>query len=311
MGDGTLRLVLDTLRARGDDPVGLARRQRDRLAALVTFARRTSPVYRARYRGLPDMVEDPALLPVVDKATLMGEFDDWVTDPAVTESAVQTFVDDPARIGQPFLDRYTVTTTSGTTGTSGLFLLDRTSLAVAGADMLRALTGWLTGRELAHIRGGGRIAMIMATGGHFASAVAAARLRTTPAHTTGRTRRAWVAAGMRVLAAAAADLALFLAFQPVPGGGWPRSVLRYWSSPCMAGAGGPVSAWDSSPGCSSCIRCCRGPGSSSARSGRSRSPSSRRRSSRSPRRRWRACCPAAAVTRPRPCCGSPGRAFAR
>lgn len=182
MGEGTLRLVLDTQRARRDDPDGLTRRQRDRLAELVAFARRTSPAYRTRYRGLPDLVEDSTRLPVVDKTTLMGEFDNWVTDPTVTASAVQAFVDDPARIGQPFLGRYTVTTTSGTTGTSGLFLLDRASLNVAGAVMLRALTSWLTGHDLARIvRARGRIAMIMATGGHFASAVAAARLRTTPA----------------------------------------------------------------------------------------------------------------------------------
>ena len=91
------------------------------------------------------------------------------------------FTDDPSQIGELFLGRYTVTTTSGTTGPRGLFLLDHTSLTVAGVVMLRALANWLTRSDLARIlRGGGRIAMVTATGGHFASAVAAARLRSNP-----------------------------------------------------------------------------------------------------------------------------------
>lgn len=181
MRDHPLQLVLDTRRAQHEGPAGLARRQQTRLAELVAFARRTSPTYRTRYRGLPDRIEDPALLPVVYKPTLMAEFDDWVTDPTVTADTVQVFADDPSQIGQPFLGRYTVTTTSGTTGTRGLFLLDHTSLSVAGVVMLRALTHWLTRSDLARVlRGGGRIAMVMATGGHFASAVAAAGLRRNP-----------------------------------------------------------------------------------------------------------------------------------
>ena len=181
MPDSTLGLALDARRAYREGAAGLARRQRDRLAELVAFTRRVSPFYRTHYRGLPERIEDPALLPVVDKPTLMAEFDDWVTDPAVTVAAVQDFVDDPRRIGQPFLDRYTVTTTSGTTGVRGLFLHDHRSLTVTSVLALRMLTSWLTGRDLYRIlRGGGRITMVVASGGHFATAVGAARLRNNP-----------------------------------------------------------------------------------------------------------------------------------
>ncbi|MFI7523382.1 hypothetical protein [Micromonospora globbae] len=48
-----------------------------------------------------------------------------------------------------------MTTTSGTTGTPGIFLQDRTSLAVAGAMMARMLLSWLTVGDLARIARGG------------------------------------------------------------------------------------------------------------------------------------------------------------
>ena len=101
MDDNPLRLALDTQMAQWQGPAGLARRQQRRLAELVAFARRTSPTYRTRYRGLPNQIEDPAVLPVVDKPTLMAEFDDWVTDPTVTADAVTAFAADPSQIGQP------------------------------------------------------------------------------------------------------------------------------------------------------------------------------------------------------------------
>src|SRR5690606_32170078 len=107
-------------------------------------ARAHSLYYREHYRTLPERVTDPTLLPVTSKAELMPRFDDWVTDPAVTLAAVRAFVEDPALIGEKFLGRYTVTTTSGTTGTPGLFLADQRALAVTTALSARMLGSWLT-----------------------------------------------------------------------------------------------------------------------------------------------------------------------
>ena len=95
----------------------------------------------------------------------MVHFDEWVTDPAVTLADVEAFVADPALIGHQLLGRYTVATTSGTTGVRGLFLVDDRSMAVTSAMAWRILTR------------GGRLAMVVATGGHFASGAAAAGLR--------------------------------------------------------------------------------------------------------------------------------------
>lgn len=177
----TLRLLFDARRAHKQGIEGLLRRQRDRLAEIVAHARLRSGYYREIYHGLPDRVTDPTLLPVTSKEQLMPRFNDWVTDPAITLTQARAFIDDPALIGEKFLGRYTLLTTSGTTGTHGIFLLDRDSLAVTTALSARMLGTWLSPQAVVRIAAhGGRIAMINAAGGHFASTVAAAALRKNP-----------------------------------------------------------------------------------------------------------------------------------
>ena len=105
----------DARRAHRKGPEVLRRRQRERLAELVAFAREHSAYYRRLYQGLPGRVEDVTSLPVTDKRQLMAHFDEVATDPAVTLTAVQEFVADPARIGERFAGRYLVATTAGTT----------------------------------------------------------------------------------------------------------------------------------------------------------------------------------------------------
>jgi phenylacetate-coenzyme A ligase PaaK-like adenylate-forming protein len=177
---GPLALAFDGRRAHRGGPAAIAARQHARLAALVDYARTRSPFYRQFYAGLAGRVEDPRLLPVTGKAVLMARFDDWVTDPGVTLERVQAFVADPALIGQRLRGAhagYTVATTSGTTGTRGLFLLDERALGVANVVGARVLSSWLRPAVLPRLLAGrGRVAMVVATGGHFASAAAAARL---------------------------------------------------------------------------------------------------------------------------------------
>lgn len=137
MADRVPSLVLDAFRAQREGAAGLERRLRQRLADLVELARRSSPFYRSLYRGLPERVADVARLPVVDKQTLMAQFDDWVTDPMITLDAVQAFVADPSLVGQRLRGRYQVATTSGTTGHRGMFIVDDHSMTVATAIIVR------------------------------------------------------------------------------------------------------------------------------------------------------------------------------
>ena len=170
--------LLDAHRAMRGGPAAIAQRQLTRLSEMVAFARTRSPYYRELYQDLPERIEDSTQLPVTDKKELMARFDNWVTDRDATVQQVRSFVDNPDLVGERFLGKYTVATTSGTTGTRGIFLLDDLSFAVTSALVFRMLSTWLTaGEVLRIIAGGGRLAMVNAMGGHFASAVAATRLR--------------------------------------------------------------------------------------------------------------------------------------
>ncbi|MFC4986750.1 hypothetical protein [Saliphagus infecundisoli] len=179
MTESFLGLLSDVRTAKKHGPDAISKRQHDRLAEIVAFTRANSPYYRELYRELPERVDDPTLLPVTDKKELMAHFDDSVTDREVTLEKARAFVDDPNQIGAQFLGKYTVSITSGTTGTRGIFLQDDRALAVTKALAVRMMSDWLTASDLLRIlAGGGRLAMVNATGGHFASATAAARLRT-------------------------------------------------------------------------------------------------------------------------------------
>ena len=177
MSEGLLGLIWDVQRAARSGPSGVERRQRARLHGMVAHARAHSPYYRQLYRDLPSSVEDFSLLPVTNKSALMAHFDDWPTDREATRDKLRSFVAEPKRVGERFLGRYTAVTTSGTTGTPGMFLMDERNLAVTKAISLRMLGSWLQARDVLRILlRGGRMSMVMATGGHFASAVAATRL---------------------------------------------------------------------------------------------------------------------------------------
>ncbi|MEU5851048.1 phenylacetate--CoA ligase family protein [Saccharopolyspora shandongensis] len=169
----------DRLRRLGS--AAMAERGRARLAAQVAYARANSPFYRRLYRGLPDRVTDPALLPVTGKKALMAEFDDWVTDRSVTWSEAQEFVADPGSAGRPFAGRYTLITTSGTTGAPGIFVVDERALAVNVALASRMRGSWLGAAGLARaVARGGRMALVVATGGHFLVAAGSERLFANP-----------------------------------------------------------------------------------------------------------------------------------
>ena len=167
-------------------PEQLIPRQRGRLASIVSHARNLSPYYRDVYRGLPDRIEDPTLLPITDKKKLMAGFDAWSTDRDVTLEKVRPFVDNPDRVGERFLGRYTIATTSGTTGTPGVFVIDDHAMQVTNAMALRMMAGWLGAADVVAIAlNQARTAMTVASGTHSATAVAAARFRKSR---TGRKR---------------------------------------------------------------------------------------------------------------------------
>ncbi|HLO13776.1 MAG TPA: hypothetical protein VK206_03035 [Anaerolineales bacterium] len=99
----------------------------------------------------------------------MEHFDDVVTDPSIRKADVSSHIADLRNIGKPFMAKYTVWTTSGTTGTPGIFLEDKNWDAVITAvNVLRMGGEWYT---MDVIRGmmqaGGNSASVFAGNGHF------------------------------------------------------------------------------------------------------------------------------------------------
>ena len=175
--------ALQSTRAMGEvladgaaDAPRFAQRQGQRLHALLDAARRGSRLYAELHRGA-DARTPLAALPRVTKPALMQRFDDWVTDPALRLETMRGFVADPDRAADAWLGRYTVWESSGSSGEPGLFVQDPAAMAVYDALewLRRARTpagGWFDPLRL-----GQRQALVVATGGHFASHVSLQRLR--------------------------------------------------------------------------------------------------------------------------------------
>jgi phenylacetate-CoA ligase len=211
----------DVWKAAREGKQGIARRQQERLQALVSYARTSSRYYADLYRDVPEQVTDVSQLPVVTKAELMRHFDSWVTDPAITKHQVEAFLADPALIGHDYLDRYVVCTTSGSTGIPAILVHDHGALVVYNVlGYIRSLPIFLSSlRTLgALLRGRARLAAVFVTGGHFlGNTMAARRIRKMP----------WRAKSQRIFSALTpiAELVQQLhAFQPVMLGGYPSAL---------------------------------------------------------------------------------------
>lgn len=141
-----------------------------RLRALLRHARSASPFYRALHARCGEHTPF-ADVPVVRKQQLMEHFDDWCTDPRITRREVNAFLADRRRIGDQFLDRYYVWKSSGTSGILGIFVQDPHALAVYDALVATQFDARALGaRGAARLASsGGRAAMVIATGDHFAS----------------------------------------------------------------------------------------------------------------------------------------------
>lgn len=180
MKENLAGLWWDARRARRLGAGAIANRQRARLAEIVAHARAASPYYGELYSGLPDRIEEPTLLPITDKTRLMARFDEWATDREVTLARAHAFTDDPAQAGGRFLGSYLLATTSGTTGTHGVFVIDDRAARVNAALTTPMALSWLGAGGVARLLArGGRIAMVVATGGHSFGAASTARLAST------------------------------------------------------------------------------------------------------------------------------------
>jgi len=156
----------------------VARWQQERLGQLLATARRGSPLYRERLAKLPDDASALVRVAPVSRDELMGRFSEWVTDPDLVLSELQAFTADPLRLGEPYLGRYLVWESSGTSGLPGIFVQDARAMAVYDAlETVRRCPDQRSRRWLDPFYLSERMAFVGATGGHFASFVSLERLR--------------------------------------------------------------------------------------------------------------------------------------
>jgi phenylacetate-coenzyme A ligase PaaK-like adenylate-forming protein len=150
-------------------PEALAAVQLKRLNELVTFARQNSRFYAEKYSGLPETITDVRQLPPVTKPELMEHFDAVVTDPAVRKAEVLKHTADLNNLGRPYLGKYMVWTTSGTTGAPGIFLEDKNwDAVISTVNVLRIGGEWYTRAVIsAMLKKGGMSASVFAGNGHF------------------------------------------------------------------------------------------------------------------------------------------------
>jgi phenylacetate-CoA ligase len=164
-----ISIALDARRITRGTPGLLAKRQTERLNELVTFARRHSRFYAEKYRGLPEVIGDVRQLPPVTKPELMEHFDEVITDRAVSKADVMQHIADLGNLGKPYLGKYMAWTTSGTTGTPGIFLEDKNwDTVISAVNVLRIGGEWYTGDVIrGMMKAGGNSASVFADNGHF------------------------------------------------------------------------------------------------------------------------------------------------
>ncbi len=172
----TLASTIVWTRGLGREAIATFRERR--FADLVRQTREHSQWFREAWRHLPAGDVELGSYPVTHKAVLMDAFDAWCTDRAIRRDDVERFIATRARIGERFRDRYVVWTSSGTTGTPGIFVQDAAALAaydaLVGVPVMSSATrgcDWAAAAAQ-----GGRAALVTADGGHFASIASWRRL---------------------------------------------------------------------------------------------------------------------------------------
>jgi phenylacetate-coenzyme A ligase PaaK-like adenylate-forming protein len=110
--------------------------QQERLKAFLRRAIAHSPYYRETIGDLVARDRPLTEFPIINKTTLMANFDRIVTDPRLTRTMVEQHVNSE-RCGELLLDEYRCIATGGSTGQRGLFVYDRDAWTITAANQMR------------------------------------------------------------------------------------------------------------------------------------------------------------------------------
>jgi len=100
----------------------------------------------------------------------MSAFDDWPTDRGITRAGIEAFIADPSLLATPYLNKYFISTSAGTTGLAGLYVSDFRAINVYRAiGLARVERAWIdTAAWLRMAQRKFRWAAVLCTGGHYA-----------------------------------------------------------------------------------------------------------------------------------------------
>jgi phenylacetate-coenzyme A ligase PaaK-like adenylate-forming protein len=129
-------LIFSMLHASGATPEEVARIREKRFRRLLRTAAAKSPFYRNLYRGIDIETCRLTDLPVVDKQTMMANFDDFVTDRCLKKAEISEWLEDKSHIGRMYMGKFVPFRTSGTTGENALVVYDRQALDFVHAALI-------------------------------------------------------------------------------------------------------------------------------------------------------------------------------
>ena len=143
--------------------------------ALAAHAQRRSPYYRRIIadRGIDVAACTPEQFPVLTKSLLMQNFDEIVTAPGITKSAIAAFLTRSHEPTELFLGKYRVIHTSGSSGEVGYFVYSKSDWANGTA--LRPQSGRPVRKGNA--KGKFRLAYYAAVDGHYAGVTLVSAIR--------------------------------------------------------------------------------------------------------------------------------------
>lgn len=152
--------------------------QNDKLRMLLRYAWDHSAYYRRSFEraGLTreQLGTRPlAQLPTLDKAALMEHFDELVTVPELRQEELRRFDEREQADRKPYLGKYHLVHSSGSTGKPGYFVYDEAAWSQMLLGILRgALWGMTMPQILRLLAGRPRIVYIAATDGRYGGAMA-------------------------------------------------------------------------------------------------------------------------------------------
>lgn len=112
--------------------------QLQQLRSLVRYAKNNSPFHREYLGDInPEKLESVTELPVMDKNTMMENFDTFLTDRGLKHDEIQDHLESLTR-DEYFQDQYRVLSSSGSSGLTGKFVFNRSEWSILLASVLRS-----------------------------------------------------------------------------------------------------------------------------------------------------------------------------